>query len=382
MNIQEQDHLKKDIDDLLSLVRIQNLYTIHYFFADDVDEFYKNASRYVAIVENGTQVDKRVFNQVISRMRATNKHCSIDRISLRNLFSHPRHKISFLYSVEVKKLVDAGEIQIFNHGSLKTKAMDEREHFARLFFIPKHALQNYLANFDSIEDAFKDAKQQASKRVRNRIEKKIGEQEPESVLLLDRTIELMEKVSKMKLTKPQENAIEKRLALIEKFTAEIKALFEGKNESDVSTFSDSEMQKLATQKDALTVQPKAVAVPKKQAAPDTIDDIPDIPDDPIVETKPKNQWIADLEKRLPELVEKNLSPSFANGVGRIFRLKCNFGTQNLPCGASGSCDYGLQNRLTLSILKAYSERRFEVSEVDESEWSQFRARARSLGLAG
>lgn len=378
------DQLNIDIADFKQQVLIQNLYVLHYFFKDDVESFYKNASRYVAIVENGTQVDKRVFNQVISRMRATNKYCSISRHDMENLFSHPRQKMRFNYKQHLDKLVDERELAIFNHGSLKTKAMDEAEHFARLFFIPKHVLQNYLANFDSIEDAFKDAKQQASKRVRNRIEKKISRTDDESIVLLDKAIDLMERTKNMKLTKPQESAIEKRLAIIEKLTGEIKALFEGKSESEACTFSESTLDEIANKKDVLTAPKKRAPAPPSVETPvQPPDDIPDIPDDipDVPASAPRSKWISDLSKRLPELVDQNLSPSFANSVARVFKIGQHFETDAMPSGAIGACDYVLQRELMASIVQAYKERKFDPSETDREEWTAFYAKAKALSLA-
>lgn len=299
MNTEEQ--LKKDISDFVSLVRLQNLYTLHYFFDDDVEDFYKNTSRYVAITENKTQVDKRYFNQVISKMRATNRYCSIGRNDLGNLFNHPRQNIRFNYKQQLDKLVEQKELLIFSHGSLHTKAMDKAEHFANKYFVPKFDLQNFVANYDSVEDAFKEAKEQASKRVLARFEKLVGTED--TVLEeLDKALNHLKKAHKMKITKAQETAIQRRLELIDKFTTEIKGLFEGKTPEEVSTFSDAELDNMEHKRDALC-NPKKVAAPKKSE----VVFYNEMPKTEVVEEpkeKPSNQWIADLKKKLNELAPK------------------------------------------------------------------------------
>lgn len=357
--------LKTDTDDLLAEVRHHNLYAIHYFFSDDVEDFYGVMKQFVAIKASGTHIDAKRFHEILRKVEKTNVYCGISRYAIRDLFRHSQNDSKSGYSNTIHELEESGQLIVREKGVLQTKTMEKPLHYTKRYFIPKFELEQYIANHGgSVKTALSQSRAELSPRVLKRFEKFIANQknqraESTSPSTLAEMQNKIEELQNMALTKEQSDAID---ALCSNFAAELKEIVGGKEPQEQTAVFTADFRKKRET--------------KRQAKPTAtlMDDIPE-----IVEAETgRSKWVDTLEKKVPEWREKNVSPTFLNSLVEAFRLTVpRYGGENLPVGANGTCDAALQQQISVAILQAWYSRQFTLADVDTEKWNVLLERFKS-----
>ena len=372
----QKDIVWQDFKDLKDQILLQNLIVLHYNCNDNVDTFYSAISDWLGIKKSNNHIDKKSFNKLCSRVRFFNRFLGINWKDLHSLCHHPSKDFSYNYSQLVDKLIKDGWLDVYSHGSFKTKIMEKAEGFAKKYIVKRFVLENYLTNFSSVKEALEKLKQDASSRIRKRIDKlfdqyKPDEEQKDQIQPFTLSIKTPMKFK----NKQEEDFWNKRIEAITQMANELQALASGKDLSEILPFkTDNVEERIEALPKTLPKAPQQkIQKESKIELKNDFDIGNDIPEE-FFEDKPKQKtyyntkkFLNDLYHKMPNLLERNISPTGAKRVCNWFNFPIDINTQHTFIGQTGNYDYMLLRRLYNCIYTAYKEGKFTMNDIYQKQ---------------